>query len=379
MRSASALPLSVLNGSPGYINFLDALYSWQLVFEAANATQRVVAASFKHTHPNGFADGRPLTLAEKLAWRVDDVGHSSAAAAYIRARGCDRVSAYGDFIAISDAVDESAARFIAAEVSDGIVAPDYSSSALEILRSKKSGKFVVFKADPAFEPALRETRTVFGVDLEQDRNTLTFNERVCKNVVTHNDEWPDPQALDAILGCAVLKFSQSNSVCIMADGRMVGVASGHTSRVHAIRAACDKMLSWTAQFDEKILDWLQSPPRLKRFEVDTLAEQFSRWSALSELQRQDICRAVANRPIPTVPDLPTKDRLKALDLHPVLCRMDTFHSRIVSIRLRTPAWNMSCSPEDPFEIRISYLLQTGANSRWRLQEREFSSTEQHVF
>jgi len=238
------LPFSVLNGSVGYINLLDALNSWQLVRELKAALGLPAAASFKHVSPAGAAVGVPLSEPLKRAYFVDDIELSPLATAYARARGADRVSSFGDWVALSDTVDVPTARLLRREVSNGIVAPGYESEALDILRQKQQGNYVIVQIDPEYEPEEMERRQVFGVTLEQKRNDIRLGPEVLKNVVTRNQHLPEPAKRDLLVALIALKYTQSNSVCVAVDGQVIGMGAGQQSRIHCTRLAASKADTW---------------------------------------------------------------------------------------------------------------------------------------
>lgn len=244
MRDDSELPLAILNGRPGYINFLDALNSWQLVRELRKATGLPSAASFKHVSPAGAALGLKLSDTERRIFFVDDdlpINESPIACAYVRARGTDRLSSFGDWIALSDECDEVAAKYIKHEVSDGIIAPSYTPEALEILKSKRKGGYAVVKIDKDYEPENVETRDVFGITFEQTRSTAPVIEPEKFDApVTLSKNIPENARRDLLLALITLKYTQSNSVCVTKDGQTLGVGAGQQSRVHCVRLACDK-------------------------------------------------------------------------------------------------------------------------------------------
>jgi len=239
-----ALPFEVRNGSPGYINLLDALNSWQLVRELSNATGLPAATSFKHVSPAGAAVGVPLSESLAKALSVDGVELSPLATAYARARGADRVSSFGDWIAVSEPVDEPTARLIRREVSDGIIAPGFSPEAADLLSKKQNGRYCMLEVDPAYVPAPVERRTVFGVTLEQGRNDVRSGEAQLANVVTKNKDLPEPARRDLIVALTTLKYTQSNSMCLAHDGQVIGNGAGQQSRIHCTRLACDKADRW---------------------------------------------------------------------------------------------------------------------------------------
>ena len=238
MKGDGELPIQVLNGRPGYINFLDALNGWQLVRELKEATGLPAATSFKHVSPAGAAVGRPLNDTLRKIYWVDDLGElSPLASAYARARGADRMSSFGDFIALSDVCDVCTAQLIKREVSDGVIAPGYEPEALEILKSKKKGGYNVIQIDPSYEPAPLERKQVFGITFEQGHNNLKIDRSLLKNIVTENKELPDQAAEDLLIALITLKYTQSNSVCYVKDGQAIGIGAGQQSRVHCTRLA----------------------------------------------------------------------------------------------------------------------------------------------
>lgn len=255
MEDGGDLPVTVLNGKPGYINFLDAFNGWQLVRELKQATGLPAATSFKHVSPAGAAVGLPLseTLA-KIYW-VDDLGElSPLACAYARARGADRMSSFGDFIALSDECDEDTARLIKREVSDGVIAPGYSKKALEILKEKKKGAYNMIQIDPSYVPAELERKQVFGVTFEQGRNELDINGELFSNVVTKNKEIPDQALIDMKIAMITLKYTQSNSVCYVKDGQAIGIGAGQQSRIHCTRLAGQKADNWYLRQAPQVLN-----------------------------------------------------------------------------------------------------------------------------
>ena len=253
MADGSELPIQVLNGRPGYINFLDAFNGWQLVSELKKATGLPAATSFKHVSPAGAAVGLPFseTLA-KIYW-VDDLGElSPLACAYARARGADRMSSFGDFISLSDVCDVDTARLIKREVSDGVIAPGYEPEALEILKQKKKGNYNVIQIDPAYEPAKLEHKDVFGITFEQGRNELKIDDEFFSNIVTENKELTEQAKIDLAISMITLKYTQSNSVCFVKDGQAIGIGAGQQSRIHCTRLAGSKADNW----------WLRQSPQV---------------------------------------------------------------------------------------------------------------------
>lgn len=249
------LPIEVLNGKPGYINFLDAFNGWQLVKELKKATGLPAATSFKHVSPAGAAVGLPLTEVERKIYWVDDMGELSAlASAYARARGADRMSSFGDFIALSDVCDVDTARLIKREVSDGIIAPGYEPEALELLKAKKKGNYAVIRIDADYVPAPVETKDVYGVTFEQGRNELVINDELFANVVTENKEIPEAARIDLAIAMITLKYTQSNSVCYVKGGQAIGIGAGQQSRIHCTRLAGSKADNWFLRQNPKVLN-----------------------------------------------------------------------------------------------------------------------------
>ncbi|MEZ0395578.1 MAG: phosphoribosylaminoimidazolecarboxamide formyltransferase [Anaerolineales bacterium] len=267
------LPISVLNGSPGYINLLDALNGWQLVRELRAALNLPAAASFKHVSPSGAAVAVPLSATLKQACFVEDLDLSPLAVAYARARGADRMSSFGDFVALSDPVDVPTARLLAREVSDGVIAPGCEAEALEILRNKKGGKYVVLQIDPAYSPGEMETRQVFGVSLEQRRNDRPVTPDDFENIVTVKKDLPENARRDMMVAWITLKYTQSNSVCYALDGQVIGVGAGQQSRVHCTRLAGLKADLWWLRQHPAVLG-LKFRPEVRRPERDNAIDQY---------------------------------------------------------------------------------------------------------
>ena len=254
MRDGSDLPITVLNGKPGYINFLDALNSWQLVRELKAATGLPAAASFKHVSPAGAAVGLPLSEVDKKIYFVEpDAELSPIAFAYIRARGADRLCSYGDWAALSDVCDAATAQYLKYEVSDGIIAPGYTDEALEILKAKKKGNYNVVQIDPDYVPAPQEYKDVFGVTFQQGRNNFKIDESLLTNIVTQNHDLPQQAKVDMIVALITLKYTQSNSVCYVKDGQAIGVGAGQQSRIHCTRLAGNKADNWYLRQHPKVL------------------------------------------------------------------------------------------------------------------------------
>ncbi len=277
MKNGEDLPVTVLNGRPGYINFLDALNSWQLVKELKEATGMPAAASFKHVSPAGAAVGKPLTEVDKQIYFVDDAELSPIACAYIRARGADRLCSYGDWAALSDVCDAACARYLKYEVSDGIIAPGYTAEALEILKSKKKGNYNIVQIDPAYVPEQQECKDVFGITFEQGHNFFEINQALLDNVVSDNKEIPADAKTDLIVALITLKYTQSNSVCYVKDGQTIGVGAGQQSRIHCTRLAGDKADNWFVRQHPKVLglqfvDGIRRPNRDNAIDVYTSDE-----------------------------------------------------------------------------------------------------------
>ena len=273
MQDGSDLPITVLGGSPGYINLLDALNAWQLVRELKQTIGQPAAASFKHVSPSGAAVAVPLSDILKKIYFVDDMELSPLAAAYARARGVDRMSSFGDFIALSDTVDASTAKLIAREVSHGVIAPAYEPEALEILKKKKQGKYAVVQIDPAYEPHITETRQVYGLSMEQRRNDRPVTRDDFANLVTKCKELPESAVRDMFIAWITLKFTQSNSVCYVLDGQTIGVGAGQQSRVHCARLAGSKADLWRLRQHPSVLA-LPFKEGIKRPDRDNAIDQF---------------------------------------------------------------------------------------------------------
>ena len=274
MENGADLPIKVLNGKPGYINFLDAFNGWQLVRELKAATGLPAATSFKHVSPAGAAVGLPLTETESKIYWVDDLGElSPLASAYARARGADRMSSFGDFISLSDICDVSTAKIIKREVSDGVIAPGYEPEALEILKAKKGGKYNVIEIDPNYVPEPVEHKQVFGVTFEQGRNELKIDRDFLGNVVTENKEIPDSAKIDLIISLITLKYTQSNSVCYAKGGQAIGIGAGQQSRIHCTRLAGQKADNWFLRQAPQVLN-LQFVDGIKRADRDNAIDLY---------------------------------------------------------------------------------------------------------
>ncbi len=274
MENGADLPIKVLNGKPGYINFLDAFNGWQLVRELKAATGLPAATSFKHVSPAGAAVGLPLTEIESKIYWVDDLGElSPLASAYARARGADRMSSFGDFISLSDVCDVSTAKIIKREVSDGVIAPGYEPEALEILKAKKGGKYNVIEIDPNYVPEPVEHKQVFGVTFEQGRNELKIDRDFLGNIVTENKEIPDSAKIDLIISLITLKYTQSNSVCYAKGGQAIGIGAGQQSRIHCTRLAGQKADNWFLRQAPQVLN-LQFVDGIKRADRDNAIDLY---------------------------------------------------------------------------------------------------------
>ena len=269
------LPLSILNGTPSFINFADALNAWQLVKELKEATGLPSATSFKHVSPAGAAVANPLSEALKKAYHVEGMELSLVATAYARARGADRVSSFGDFIAISDTVDLDTAKLLSKEVSDGIIAPGYEAEALEILKAKKKGGYVIMQIDPDYQPEPLESRDIFGITLEQQRNNAVISKELFANIVTDNKSLP-PQAIrDLLIATITLKYTQSNSICFAYDGQVIGCGAGQQSRIHCTRLAASKADIWMLRQHPKVLS-LKFKEGLKNPVIDNAIDLYLR-------------------------------------------------------------------------------------------------------
>lgn len=254
MKDGSELPITVLNGKPGYINFLDAFNSWQLVKELKEATGLPAAASFKHVSPAGAAVAIPMNDTLKKIYFVDDLELSPIATAYARARGADRMSSYGDFVALSDTCDAQTATLLAREVSDGVIAPGYTQEALEILKTKRKGSYNVIQIDEAYQPAPIEHKDVYGITFEQGRNEIKINEEMLQNIVSDNKELPQEAKRDLLIALITLKYTQSNSVCYAKDGQAIGIGAGQQSRIHCTRLAGNKADIWFLRQHPKVMN-----------------------------------------------------------------------------------------------------------------------------
>ena len=275
MEEGQDLPIKVLSGKPGYINFLDAFNGWQLVSELKKATGLPAATSFKHVSPAGAAVGLPLSAVERKIYWVDDMDmeFTPLANAYARARGADRMSSFGDFISLSDVCDKATAMIIKREVSDGVIAPGYTDEALEILKAKKKGNYNVIQINPDYVPAPIEHKEVFGITFEQGRNELVIDEHFFDNVVTDNKEIPDAAKRDLAIAMITLKYTQSNSVCYVKDGQAIGIGAGQQSRIHCTRLAGQKADNWWLRQSPKVLG-LQFLDKIGRADRDNAIDLY---------------------------------------------------------------------------------------------------------
>jgi phosphoribosylaminoimidazolecarboxamide formyltransferase/IMP cyclohydrolase len=285
-KSDGPLPFDVLNGAPGYINLLDALNSWQLVRELRSSLGLPAAASFKHVSPAGAAVGQPLSDALKAAYLVTDRDElTPLASAFARARGADRVCSYGDWVALSDPVDVPTAKLLRREVSDGVIAPGYEPGALELLRTKKQGRYTILQIDPTFAAPAMETREVFGVSFEQRRNAVVPTADVLREVVTRYDKLSEDARRDLLIGLITVKYTQSNSVCLVKDGQVIGNGAGQQSRIHCTRLAADKADTWYLRQHPNVLA-LQFPSGTDRPDRDNAVDEYIRTELAPEEKKE---------------------------------------------------------------------------------------------
>lgn len=349
MANGEDLPLTILNGRPGYINFLDALNSWQLVKELKAALGCVAATSFKHVSPTSAAIGLPLDEALKCACFVDDIDgldDSPLACAYARARGTDRMCSFGDWVALSDTCDELTAMLIKREVSDGVIAPGYTPKALEILKSKRKGNYNIVQIDPAYTPDPVEHKQVFGVTFEQGRNEFEINEKLLEHVVTENKTLPDSAKRDLIVSLITLKYTQSNSVCFAVDGQAIGVGAGQQSRIHCTRLAGGKADTWQLRRHEKVLS-LPFLPTLGRPDRDNVIDGYINQN------EEDVCApGVWEKYFTTRPDPLTEEEKRAYlnTIHGVALGSDAFFPFDDNI-------------ERAYRSGVSYIAQPGGSIR----------------
>ena len=321
MRDDADLPITVLNGKPGYINFLDALNSWQLVQELKAATGLPSAASFKHVSPAGAAVGAPLSETDRKIYFVDPEAElSPIACAYIRARGADRLCSYGDWAALSDVCDAATARYLKYEVSDGIIAPGYTEEALEILKTKKKGNYNVVQIDPDYVPAPQEYKDVFGVTFQQGRNNFKIDQELLGNIVTENKDLPQAAKIDMIVALITLKYTQSNSVCYVKDGQAIGVGAGQQSRIHCTRLAGSKADNWWLRQHPKVLG-LQFVKGIRRPDRDNAIDIYT-----SDEYEDILADGVWQQTFAVKPEMLTAEEKKAwiATLDRVTCGSDAF-------------------------------------------------------
>ena len=345
MRDGSDLPIAVLGGSPGYINLLDALNAWQLVRELRQTIGLPAATSFKHVSPSGAAVAIPLSDLLKKIYFVDDLELSPLATAYARARGVDRMSSFGDFIALSEPVDVSTATLIGREVSDGVVAPAYDPEALEILKKKKQGKYAILQMDPAYQPPLTETRQVFGLTMEQHRNDRPVRPEDFMNIVTRCKDLPESAVRDLFIAWITLKFTQSNSVCYVLDGQTIGVGAGQQSRVHCVRLAGSKADLW----------WLRQHPSVLALPFKQGIKRPDRDNAIDQFLQPDVTDAEKknwSNVFETIPEqLTTEERRAWLDgLEDVVLGSDAF-------------FPFRDSVDRAAKSGVKYVIQPGGSAR----------------
>ena len=350
MADGSDLPVEVLNGRPGYINFLDAFNSWQLVKELKEATGMASATSFKHVSPTSAAVGRKLPEDLKRSCFVEDIDgldDSPLACAYARARGTDRMSSFGDWIALSDECDEVTARIIAREVSDGIIAPGYTAEALRILSAKRKGGYNIVKMNPDYRPAEIERKQVFGITFEQGRNAFRIDRELLGNIVTKNCELPEDKAVDLIVSLITLKYTQSNSVCFAEDGQAIGVGAGQQSRIHCTRLAAQKADLWHLRRHEKVLS-LQFAEGVGRPEKNNIIDLYLSDDEAEEVLGEGVWRKYfAVRPAPF-----SKEEKRAY--------LDT----LSGVSLGSDAFfPFSDNIERAFRSGVSYVAQPGGSVR----------------
>ena len=349
MHDGSDLPIEILSGRPGFINFLDAFNSWQLVKEIKEQTGYVAAASFKHVSPTSAAIGKILPEKLKKACFVDDIeglDESPLACAFARARGTDRMCSFGDWIALSDECDATTAKLIKREVSDGVIAPSFSDEALEILKAKRNGNYNVVKIDPNYVPDLAERKQVYGITFEQGRNNFEINEALLENIVTENKAYPDDAKLDLIIALITLKYTQSNSVCYAVDGQAIGVGAGQQSRIHCTRLAGTKADTWQLRQHEKVLN-LPFLPTLARAERDNVIDGYI------NKNEEDVC-ADGNwqKYFTTQPEVFTREE------------MDDYLATISGVALASDAFfPFSDNIERAKKSGVSYIAEPGGSIR----------------
>ncbi len=349
MADGSELPVEILNGRPGYINFLDAFNSWQLVKEIKEATGCVAATSFKHVSPTAAAIGKKLSPALKKSCFVDDIeglDDSPLACAYARARGTDRMSSFGDWIALSDECDLTTAKIIYREVSDGVIAPSYSAEALELLKQKRKGGYNVVKIDPDYVPAEIERKQVFGITFEQGRNNFKIDKELLSNLVTANKNLPEDKAIDLIISLITLKYTQSNSVCFAYDGQAIGVGAGQQSRIHCTRLAAQKADLWQLRQSEKVLS-LQFAEGVGRPEKNNIIDLY-----LSDTPEEVLGDDVWQKNFAVRPEPFTKEEKEA------------YLSKITGVSLGSDAFfPFSDNIERAAKSGVSYIAEPGGSVR----------------
>ncbi len=347
-QDGGELPVKILNGKPGYINFLDALNGWQLVTELKRATGLPAATSFKHVSPAGAAVGLPLSDVEAKIYWVDDLGElSPLAAAYARARGADRMSSYGDFIALSDVCDVSAAQIIKREFSDGIIAPGYEPEALEMLKDKKKGTYAIIEMDPSFVPPEIEHKEVFGITFEQGRNELNINKEFFDNIVTKNKDLPDSARIDMSVAMITLKYTQSNSVCFVKGGQAIGVGAGQQSRIHCTRLAGQKADNWLLRQSPQVLG-LPFRDDIKRANRDNAIDLYIGADYMDVLADGEWEKVFTEKP-PVFEDAAKAEWIKSY-AKDVVCGSDAF-------------FPFSDNVERAFRSGVKYIAQPGGSIR----------------
>ena len=349
MNDGKELPIKILSGRPGYINFLDAFNAWQLVKEIKEATGMCAATSFKHVSPTSAAVGKPLPEKMKKSCFVDDIeglDESPLACAYARARGTDRMSSFGDFIALSDVCDVTTAKIIQREVSDGVIAPGYEPEALEILKTKRKGSYNIIEIDPDYVPEEVERKQVFGIVFEQGRNNYKIDKSLLTNIVTKNKDLPESAAIDMQIALITLKYTQSNSVCFAADGQAIGVGAGQQSRIHCTRLAGTKADLWNLRMNDKVLslDFLPTVGRPERNNVIDiyLSEDFEDVTAEGNWQKY----------FATKPAVFTKEEQKA------------YLSTVTGVTLASDAFfPFDDNIERAHRSGVSYIVEPGGSVR----------------
>ena len=349
MSNNKDLPIEILSGKPGYINLLDAFNSWQLVKELKEATGMVSATSFKHVSPTSASVGKKLSDKLKMAYFVDDVKNldtSLLACAYARARGTDRMCSFGDFIALSDICDETTAKLIEREVSDGVIAPGYDSEALKILKNKKQGNYIVIKIDQDYIPDPIEYKQVYGITFMQNRNNCKITNEIFSNIVTKNNNLSDDAKIDLIVSLITLKYTQSNSVCYAVDGQAIGVGAGQQSRIHCTRLAGDKADTWHLRQHDKVLS-LPFLPNLSRTQRDNLVDSYI------NKNEQDVCiSGVWQKYFTTQPDPLSNDEI------------NEYLSKISGVSLGSDAFfPFDDNIERAKKSGVSYIAQPGGSIR----------------